>query len=56
MNGRMIIIPVGPDGGSQVLYLVTRIFEERSFNESDFILDFELKELMGVRYVPLVKS
>ena len=55
VNGRMIV-PVGPDGGLQALYLVIRIFEERPFNESDFISDFEFKELMGVRYVPLVKS
>lgn len=47
--GGKMFIPVGPDGGNQKL-----LFIERSFSGSDLEKDFTFKELMGVRYVPLV--
>lgn len=46
----VMIVPVGPDGGHQSLYLVKRIKEEPTLHSSHF----ESVELMGVRYVPLV--
>ena len=55
VGGRMVI-PVGPDGGYQNLYRVDRINNESSgstnFNEKDYIV----KQLLGVRYVPLVRG
>lgn len=48
VGGRMVI-PVGPEGGSQVLYQIDRTGEQ--FQPSSYAM----KELMGVRYVPLVK-
>ena len=68
--GGVLIIPIGPQDSSkhQVLYKIRRIqdhqtgadeervkdhyFSEESFDEKDF----EIKSLLGVRYVPLVKG
>ena len=46
--GGKMIIPIGPDGGNQVLYLVERKAEGN--NEEAL----KVEPLMGVRYVPLV--
>jgi len=54
VGGRMVI-PVGPDGGYQSLYRVDRIADTSSnnkFNENDYII----QQLLGVRYVPLVRG
>jgi len=51
VGGRMVI-PVGPDGGYQNLYRVDRIYHSSTFEESDYVV----KQLLGVRYVPLVKG
>ena len=40
-----MIIPVGPDGGAQFLMLIYKDAEGRVFE----------KNLMGVRYIPLVE-
>lgn len=49
VGGRMVI-PVGPDGGYQNLYRVDRVAKSPTFQESDYVI----KQLLGVRYVPLV--
>ena len=46
-----MVIPIGPDGGSQELYHVTRLSEGNDVDKN-----FVIKPLMGVRYVPLVKG
>jgi protein-L-isoaspartate(D-aspartate) O-methyltransferase len=46
----LMVIPVGPDGGEQHLYLVKRLTNTGSFNKQ-----FDVQNVMGVRYVPLVK-
>jgi protein-L-isoaspartate(D-aspartate) O-methyltransferase len=48
--GGVLIIPVGPDGGAQVLYRVEKVADHPVYDEKDFIFT----ELLGVRYVPLV--
>ena len=45
-----MIIPIGPEDDRQELYLIERISEGRGAE------DFSVKSLMGVRYVPLVKT
>ena len=63
--GGVLVIPIGPQDSSthQVLYKIRRIkgnedctkdyySSEESFDEKDF----EIKSLLGVRYVPLVKG
>ena len=49
--GGKMFIPVGPDGGNQKLLFIERIFSGRDPEK-----DFTMKELMGVRYVPLVNA
>lgn len=51
VSGKMVI-PVGPDGGNQVLLQVVRTHD----NSSGLSLEeqCEITDLMGVRYVPLV--
>lgn len=44
-NG-VLVIPVGPEGGAQSLYKITKNAEG----------EVAARELMGVRYVPLVKT
>lgn len=51
LNGTMVI-PVGPDGGVQTLYKVERLRESDQYNAKDF----QVEKLLGVRYVPLVKT
>ena len=46
--GGVLIIPVGPQDGAQSLSLVERIGDGVTEN------DYRIKELLGVRYVPLV--
>ena len=46
--GGVLIIPVGPQNGAQSLYRVERIGDGFTQN------DYRIKELLGVRYVPLV--
>jgi len=46
----ILIVPVGPSGGVQVLYQVERVLESSVFQNKDFLI----KELLGVRYVPLI--
>lgn len=48
VNAKMVI-PIGPEGGAQILYLVTR-----KKNSGDLNKDMEMKELLAVQYVPLV--
>eukprot|EP00978_Attheya_sp_CCMP212_P004143 scaffold9012_cov54-Attheya_sp.AAC.1 len=60
--GGIMICPVGPDGGYQSLYKIKRLHgsfsdkhsssttDTNSFTESDY----DIQELIGVRYVPLV--
>ena len=47
--GGKMFIPVGPDGGSQKLLFIERKGEGNNFDE-----DYTSKEILGVRYVPLV--
>jgi len=53
IGGRMIC-PVGPNGGIQCLYRIDRVKQSSDDNLYD-VSDFIFKELLGVRYVPLVK-
>jgi protein-L-isoaspartate(D-aspartate) O-methyltransferase len=48
--GGVMVIPVGPDGGFQDLYKVTRVHTNDEYHRDDF----HIETLMGVRYVPLV--
>lgn len=48
--GGVMVIPVGPDGGFQNLYKVTRVHMNDEYHKEDF----HIETLMGVRYVPLV--
>lgn len=48
--GGRLIVPVGPDGGAQVLYQIEKIDDHPVFDRNDFVFT----ELLGVRYVPLV--
>ena len=45
----VMVIPVGPDGGVQNLYNVRKIKDSPKFDEDDYVI----KNLLGVRYVPL---
>ena len=51
VNGTMIL-PVGPDGGVQTLYKVEKLRESHQYN----VKDFRIEKILGVRYVPLVKT
>jgi protein-L-isoaspartate(D-aspartate) O-methyltransferase len=48
--GGVMVIPIGPDGGFQNLYKVTRVHMNDEYHKEDF----HIETLMGVRYVPLV--
>ncbi len=62
--GGVMVIPVGPDGGVQYLYRVERVGDDGgvvgvgrddskiSFSEDDF----KVYRVLGVRYVPLVRT
>jgi len=50
-EGGVMVIPVGPDGGVQNLYKVERLRDNDDFSEHDF----NIKTLLGVRYVPLIQ-
>jgi protein-L-isoaspartate(D-aspartate) O-methyltransferase len=47
--GGVMVIPVGPDGGVQSLYRVQKVKDSAKFDEDDYVI----KNLLGVRYVPL---
>ncbi|TFJ83268.1 hypothetical protein NSK_005430 [Nannochloropsis salina CCMP1776] len=49
--GGIMIIPVGPEGGNQVLCRVQKIKDQGPIEET-----FVAQELLGVRYVPLVRQ
>jgi len=49
--GGVMVCPVGPDGGIQNLYRIQKLRDSPTFAEEDF----EIKGLMGVRYVPLLR-
>ena len=51
-NGGIMVIPVGPNGGMQHLYRIERIRDNEVYEETDF----DVRALLGVRYVPLVHS
>jgi len=51
-KGGVMVIPVGPDGGAQNLYRVERVRDNDVFDRGDFAIS----SLIGVRYVPLVRS
>ena len=62
--GGVMVIPVGPDGGMQYLYQVERVGDSgdivgasdsdnsKGFHEEDY----HVKRVLGVRYVPLVRT
>ena len=62
--GGVMVIPVGPDGGMQYLYQVERVGDSgdivgvsdsdnsKGFHEDDY----QVKRVLGVRYVPLVRT
>ena len=62
--GGVMVIPVGPDGGMQYLYQVERVGDSgdivgvsssdtfKGFHEEDY----QVKRVLGVRYVPLVRT
>ena len=54
VGGRMVC-PVGPDGGIQYLYRIDRVKQSDESNSSFQKNDFNVQELLGVRYVPLVQ-
>mmetsp|Transcript_1535 Transcript_1535/g.3270 ORF Transcript_1535/g.3270 Transcript_1535/m.3270 type:complete len:336 (-) Transcript_1535:131-1138(-) len=61
--GGVMVIPVGPDGGTQYLYQVERVgdsgevvgvksHDSRGFQQEDY----QIQRVLGVRYVPLVRT
>lgn len=62
--GGVMVIPVGPEGGMQYLYQVERLSDSgvvvgldeidssKGFHEEDY----EVRRVLGVRYVPLVRT
>lgn len=61
--GGVMVIPVGPDGGIQHLYRVERVGDrgeivgESNDSSKGFVEDdYEIQKLLGVRYVPLVRT
>ena len=61
-TGGVMVIPVGPDGGIQHLYRVERVGDrgevvgERNHSNGFVEDDYEIQKLLGVRYVPLVRT
>lgn len=53
--GGKMVIPLGPEGGDQVLMQVVRKREHEKVEEGEE-QEFEVTNLMGVRYVPLVSD
>jgi protein-L-isoaspartate(D-aspartate) O-methyltransferase len=55
--GGVLIVPVGPAGGAQSLYRIERVAETTGGGGDRFEpSDYRLTELLGVRYVPLVRE
>mmetsp|Transcript_17643 Transcript_17643/g.28537 ORF Transcript_17643/g.28537 Transcript_17643/m.28537 type:complete len:217 (-) Transcript_17643:233-883(-) len=68
--GGVMVVPVGPDGGTQYLYMVERVGDAGvvvGLNNGDGELgsgrkggfreeDYKVQKVLGVRYVPLVRS
>jgi protein-L-isoaspartate(D-aspartate) O-methyltransferase len=62
--GGIMVVPVGPDGGEQYLYQVERVGDRgqvvgeagsddsKGFQEDDY----NVRRVLGVRYVPLVRA
>ncbi|KAL3788539.1 hypothetical protein ACHAW5_009385 [Stephanodiscus triporus] len=62
--GGIMVVPVGPDGGEQYLYQVERVGDQgqvvgevgsddsKGFQEDDY----NVRRVLGVRYVPLVRA
>lgn len=50
-NGGVMVIPVGADGGVQNLFRIERLRQNDVFDKHDF----EIRNLLNVRYVPLVR-
>ena len=50
-RGGIMIVPIGPNGGTQNLYRVERMRERNTFHKEDF----DIRALFGVRYVPLLR-
>lgn len=48
--GGIMIVPIGPAGGTQTLYRILKIQEAPRFEPQNFAV----KELLAVRYVPLI--
>jgi protein-L-isoaspartate O-methyltransferase len=54
--GGVLIVPIGPTGGTQYLYRVDRVAQASEDPGAFVEADYRIKELLGVRYVPLVKG
>lgn len=62
--GGVMVIPVGPDGGTQYLYKVERVGDhgvvgsggENAASSGFFEDDYVVHRVLGVRYVPLVRT
>lgn len=59
--GGTMVIPVGPDGGTQYLYKVERVGDHDGGGENDatsglYEDDYVVQRVLGVRYVPLVRT
>ncbi len=59
--GGVMVIPVGPEGGSQYLYRVERVGDEGDViglddNKGFCEDDYNVFRVLGVRYVPLVQK
>lgn len=62
--GGVMVIPVGPDGGVQYLYRVERVGDDGGIvgigggdSKIGFLEeDFKVYRVLGVRYVPLVRT
>lgn len=51
-EGGVMVIPVGLENGIQSLYKIERLRDNDQFDKKDF----SFKQLLGVRYVPLVQT
>lgn len=61
--GGCMVVPIGPQGAAQHLYKVTRLRghgdsqTDANLQAPSFVMeDFEVSQLLGVRYVPLVEG
>ena len=54
--GGVLIVPIGPQGQAQILYKVERVKQQDTEQFAFDSTDYQIKQLLGVQYVPLVRE